>query len=116
MDLANKYEAYTQVKKGYLEYIEGLVESDFSGDQEAIQIRLKEVRVQLEELMGQIEEIEMTKENEDNLKDFKYLLVDILFLAMDLEDLYTHKDLGRFKLRVINYSNKQKYTEMFGRR
>ena len=77
-------------------------------------MRLREARENFERLMEQCSELEIGPQDEDNLKDLKYLLIDSLFLAMDLQGFFEVGELGRFKMRVLNYLNKKRRAEVFG--
>lgn len=114
MDLITIYENYMALKKNYIEFIEHLVETDFVEDEKQVSEELEKAKVALEGLLRQSDELKKDEENEHNVKDLSYLLADTLFLAIDLLGLYEYKELGRFKMRVINYTNKQKHVEMFG--
>ena len=67
-----------------------------------------------EDFMEQSGVIEVEEEQEANYKDLRYLVMDILFLANDLAHFYKCDELGRFKMRALNYFNKRRRADMFG--
>ena len=109
------YRSYMQENTEYTNWLEKLINEDFESDAPPIiKMRLKEVRENFEQLMEKCNELEVASEDEDNLKDLKYLLIDSLFLAMDLQGFFEVGELGRFKMRVLNYLNKKRRAEVFG--
>lgn len=115
MNLVEIYEAYRVVSVEYIEWLEIVVQSDFQNDAEPIiRLRLIDTKKQFEEWMEQCNELEVEEKDETNLKDLRYLILDSLFLAADLVRFFETDDLGRFKMRVLNYLNKKRRVELFG--
>ena len=115
MNLVEIYEAYRVVSVEYIEWLEIVVQSDFQNDAEPIiRLRLIDTKKQFEEWMEQCNELEVEEKDETNLKDLRYLILDSLFLAADLVRFFETDDLGRFKMRVLNYLNKKRRAELFG--
>lgn len=115
MELVSHYEAYTNLIRTYMCFIEELVNTDFTAyTSEVIEKELVSVRDQVQELMDVCETIEVEKEQEENLKDLRYLVMDALFFTTELATFYKSEELGRFKMRAINYLNKRRRAEMFG--
>lgn len=109
------YRSYIEENIEYTNWLEKLANEDFKNDAPPIiKMRLKEARENFEQLMEKCNELEVASEDEDNLKDLKYLLIDSLFLAMDLQGFFEVGELGRFKMRVLNYLNKKRRAEVFG--
>lgn len=113
MELFNHYEAYTEVAKRYDTLLQELVDQETLRKEEAIYHQLKEVKEQLEQLMHVTGELEVEEDQKQNLGDLKYLVTDLFFLAMDLIYFYEHEEMGRFKMRAINYLNKKRRSELF---
>lgn len=112
MELIQIYETYNILNKEYIEVIEKIVSEQNYEKQEETSIRLKEIKQQLEELMDQSSELTSEEINEQNLKDLRYLITDSFFLAVDLLHFYEHNEIGRFKMRVVNYLNKKRRHEL----
>lgn len=115
MKLVEIYEQYMNINNEYTSWIEALVNEDFQNDAEPlIKIRLQDTKEQFEKLMAACSELEVDEKDEENFKDLRYLVMDSLFLAADLEAFYNVNELGRFKMRVLNYLNKKRRADMFG--
>lgn len=115
MQLLEIYEAYKEESKAYLDWIEELVEQDFEGyTKEEISSKLSYAKKKFEDFMEQSGVIEVEEKQEANYKDLRYLVMDILFLANDLAHFYKCDELGRFKMRALNYFNKRRRADMFG--
>lgn len=115
MQLLEIYEDYKGFSKRYIEWIEALVNEDFAGyTAEEITARLEEAKQKFQELMEESGQLEVEPEQEANYKDLRYLVMDALFLAGDLAHFYKCEELGRFKMRALNYFNKRRRADMFG--
>lgn len=114
MDLLEIYAAYKAENTDYIEWLETLVNESFENDAPPIiRMRLIDTKACFSKLMEQCATLEVSSEEETNLKDLKYLLMDSLFLASDLVRFYETEDLGRFKMRVLNYLTKKRRAELF---
>ncbi|WP_054743561.1 hypothetical protein [Cellulosilyticum ruminicola] len=114
MNLLEIYEDYIAINNEYAAWIETLVNEDFQNDaQPIIRIRLQDTKEQFQRLMEVCSALEVDAENEENFKDLRYLIMDSLFLAGDLETYFKLGELGRFKMRVLNYLNKKRRVDMF---
>lgn len=115
MNLVEIYAQYVNINNEYTSWIEALVNEDFQNDaQPLIKIRLQDTKEQFQKLMEACSNLKVDAENEENFKDLRYLVMDSLFLAGDLEAFYKVGELGRFKMRVLNYLNKKRRADMFG--
>lgn len=115
MDLLAIYEEYVEINKDYISLIEYLVNTDFKDtDEEEISLKLYKAQKEFERLMRESEVCTVGEENQTNLQDLCYLVVDALFLSTDLNHFYMNRELGRFKMRAINYLNKRNRAEFFG--
>lgn len=115
MTLLKIYEDYKELSKQYVSWLEELVEKDFAGyAAEEILLKLENTRNQFEAMMEQSGGLEIETEQEANYKDLRYLVADALFLATDLAHFYKYEELGRFKMRVLNYLNKKRRVDVFG--
>ena len=115
MELVNSYACYREEYNAYLKLVEQLVETDLSNCVEAeVTSRLSKTKETFETLIEKVSNMEVSEAEEENLKDLKYLIMDALFLASDLDNFYKHKELGRFKMRVLNALNKKRRAELFG--
>ena len=109
------YKAYIEENTEYTSWLEKLVNEEFQTDAPPIiKMRLQEARENFEQLMERCNDLEVEINEENNLMDLKYLLMDSLFFAMDLQGFFEAGDLGRFKMRVLNYLNKKRRAEAFG--
>ena len=115
MELVNSYAYYTEEYNAYLKLVEQLVETDFASCVEAeVTSKLANAKETFEGLMEKVSALEVEETQQENLKDLKYLIMDALFFASDLDNFYKHKELGRFKMRVLNALNKKRRAELFG--
>ncbi len=115
MKLVEVYEQYVNLNSEYAAWIENLVNEDFQNDAPPlIKIRLQDTKEQFENLMETCMGLEVEPEQEENFKDLRYLLMDSVFLAGDLLAFYNVEELGRFKMRVLNYLNKKRRADLFG--
>lgn len=115
MDLLQVYTFYIEESTDYIGWIETLVNEDFQSDAAPIiKIRLSDAKAQFEKAMEQCSTLEVEAKDENNLKDLRYLIMDSIFLASDLVRFYEAGDLGRFKMRVLNFLNKKRRAELFG--
>nr|WP_303244360.1 hypothetical protein [uncultured Cellulosilyticum sp.] len=115
MNLIEIYEQYVDINNDYAAWIEALVNEDFQNDAPPlIKIRLQDTKEQFEKLMEACSNLEVSAEDEENFKDLRYLLMDSVFLAGDLLAFYNVEELGRFKMRVLNYLNKKRRADIFG--
>lgn len=115
MELVNSYAYYTEEYNAYLKLVEQFVEMDFANCVEAeVTSKLANAKETFEGLMEKVSALEVEETQQENLKDLKYLIMDALFFASDLDNFYKHKELGRFKMRVLNALNKKRRAELFG--
>lgn len=115
MELVNSYAYYTEEYNAYLKLVEQFVETDFANCVEAeVTSKLANAKETFEGLMEKVSALEVEETQQENLKDLKYLIMDALFFASDLDNFYKHKELGRFKMRVLNALNKKRRAELFG--
>lgn len=113
MELIQIYEIYNELSKTYTDLLEKITDVSEHEKQEEILVRLKTIKDQLEDLMNRSSTLIVEQENEQNLQDLRYLITDSFFLAVDLVHFYEHNELGRFKMRVVNYLNKKRRHEFF---
>lgn len=106
------YNKYIEARDEYLTLVE-IINSSIIDDEykEDNNIKLKASLKNFEKLNESLSEIE---EDSNDLKDFKYLLFDTLLFSSDLSYFYENKNVERFKMRVVNYTNKLKREEVFG--
>lgn len=115
MELVNSYACYTEEYNAYLKFVEQLVETDFANCVEVeVTSKLAKAKETFEALMEKVSTLEVEEAQQENLKDLKYLIMDALFFASDLDNFYKHKEIGRFKMRVLNALNKKRRAELFG--
>jgi len=109
MNLVEIYSAYKEESAEYTTWLEAIVSSDFQNDaMPIIRVRLIDTKEQFEKWMEVCSNLEVEEKDQDNLKDLRYLILDSLFLAADLVRFFETDDLGRFKMRVLNYLNKKR--------
>ena len=115
MELVNSYACYTEEYNAYLKFVEQLVKTDFANCVEVeVTNKLAKAKETFEALMEKVSTLEVEEAQQENLKDLKYLIMDALFFASDLDNFYKHKEIGRFKMRVLNALNKKRRAELFG--
>ncbi|MBU3104260.1 hypothetical protein [Clostridium gasigenes] len=114
MNLIKAYEEYTRVNNDYVNFIEGLVNSDL-GDCNETQIKdhLLCAQNSFESIKIRIDVEKVEEKDQENLRDLKYLVMDALFISADLVAFYKYKQPERFKMRAVNYINKKRRAEMF---
>lgn len=114
MNLIKAYEEYTRVNNDYVNFIEGLVNSDL-GDCNETQIKAHLLCAQnsFESIKIRIDVEKVEEKDQENLRDLKYLVMDALFISADLVAFYKYKQPERFKMRAVNYINKKRRAEMF---
>lgn len=114
MSLVHNYEEYNKVNGDYLNFIEGLVNSDLGEcDNEKIKDTLLSAQNSFESIKIRIDVEGMEESDKENLNDLKYLIMDALFISADLVAFYKYKQPERFKMRATNYINKKRRAEMF---
>lgn len=114
MSLLSIYEEYVQANKEYVDFIDKIINDDFSSyTEDEINKKLVVYKDYFEKLRDNIEKTDITNEADENVKDLKYLLVDVLFLAIDLYNFYNAKEIERFKMRGINYIRKRRVADFF---
>ena len=114
MEIIRIYETYKEINKQYDQIIEKLIsEEEIIQNSETLKM-LQLYKEKFEDLMNQTSAMETKEDNEKNIKDLKYLLTDNYFLALDLCHFYTYSEIDRLKLRVLNYLNKKRRSELFG--
>lgn len=114
MSLLSTYEKYIKVNTAYVEIINKIVNSNFSGySEEEIMTILVDGKNKFEELRLITDKEEVLNEDDINLKDLKYLVIDGLFLSIDLFNFYNCKELERFKMRAVNYIRKRRVADFF---
>lgn len=114
MSLINNYEEYNKINNDYVNFIEGLVNSDLGecSDNKIIET-LKGAQNKFESIKIRTDVDGIEESDKENLKDLKYLIMDALFISSDLVAFYKHKQPERFKMRAVNYINKKRRAEMF---
>lgn len=114
MSLVQNYEEYNKVNSNYVNFIEGLVNSDLGEcDNEKIKDTLLSAQNSFESIKIRIDVEGMEETDKENLNDLKYLIMDALFISADLVAFYKYKQPERFKMRATNYINKKRRAEMF---
>lgn len=111
MSLESIYEEYNNSRKEYIKLVEDLANNNLSDFNDETLKFLKGYKEKFGVLMEKASEIEINNENAINLKDLKYLILDTIFLSSDLMYFYELKEVERFKMRVINFINKQRRVE-----
>lgn len=112
--LSNIFEEYIKVNKQYVDFVNELVNKDFTSFKEdEIVNKLVEGKTKFEKLMNDTDICEKEEEEGLFLKDVKYSIVDGLFLSIDLLNFYNSKELERFKMRAVNYIRKGRVTSFF---
>lgn len=113
MTLLDIYERYKKVNNDYSRFIEMIInKEDFDFESKEEFNLLEKYNMEIQQLKTSMDSIE-SNDNE-NLKDLSYLIVDLMFLSVDLMNFYNYREVERFKMRAINYINKQRRKEFFG--
>ena len=112
--LSDIFEEYIKINKDYVNFINEIVNSNFSNyNEDEIMSKLIESKKSFEKLMSDLDACNNEEEDGLFLKDVKYSIVDGLFLAIDLYNFYNSKELERFKMRAVNYIRKGRVTSFF---
>lgn len=113
MILVEVYENYKNLNAKLQEYLEVLIQTEELNGVEIIQT-LEHIKNEIEGMLDISAELVVVPKSEADLKDLKYLLTDTLFLLLDLINFCNHNELGRCRMRAINYLGKRKRVEVFG--
>ena len=112
--LSDIFEEYIRINRDYVNFINEIVNSNFSNyNEDEIMSKLIESKKSFEKLMSDSESYNNEEEDGLFLKDVKYSIVDGLFLSIDLYNFYNSKELERFKMRAVNYIRKGRVTSFF---
>ncbi|MGL5085954.1 MAG: hypothetical protein ACRC68_09640 [Clostridium sp.] len=114
MDLIKAYEEFTGVNNAYVNFVEGLLNSDLGDcNNEKITEHLLAAQNSFETIKIRTDVMEVEAKEQENYRDLKYLVMDALFISADLTAFYKYKQPERFKMRATNYINKKRRAEMF---
>lgn len=114
MELVEIYEQYKNIHRTLEMFLEKFVEAkDEMAVQDLIEV-FEDTKCGIESLLDASVELKVSCEHEEDLKDLKYLMTDTLFLLMDLSNFCKHDEIGRCKMRALNYLGKRKRVEVFG--
>lgn len=113
MTLLDAYEKYKKINNDYSRFIEIMINKEGFNftDKEEVDL-LEKYNIEIHQLKISIDNVEST--DDENLKDLNYLIMDLMFLSVDLINFYNYKEVERFKMRAVNYINKQRRKEFFG--
>lgn len=111
MTLAEIYKKYKDIHKTLEAFLEKFVETKEEITSQSVIDVFEDTRLGIESLLDESVSLEVANEHEDDLKDLKYLMTDTLFLLMDLSDFCKYNEIGRCKMRVLNYLGKRKRTD-----
>lgn len=114
MSLLSIYEEYVQSNKEYVDFIDKIINDNFTSyTEDEISKKLVIYKDYFEKLRDDLEKTDVASEEDENVRDLKYLLVDVLFLSIDLYNFYNSKEIERFKMRGINYIRKRRVADFF---
>lgn len=113
MELARIYEDYKNLNNKLQEFLEKFIETEDVSSQQIKEV-FEDVKVGIESLLEAATTLEVDDTHEVDLKDLKYLITDTLFLLLDLINFCNYEELGRCRMRAINYLGKRKRVEVFG--
>lgn len=112
MELVQVYEDYKKLHTKLQTYLEAFINEEELKDKERFKETLTSVQTQVEELLHQATQVNETSENEQDIKDLNYLMTDTLFLMMDLKHFANHDEIGRCRMRMINYLGKRQRAQL----
>ena len=111
MEIVQIYESYKKMNRKLEEYLQNWVENQVEIEAFNFQEILNDTKEELERLLDNITDKMEKTEEEQNIKDLKYLMMDTMFLVMDLLHLSNYNEMGRCKMRAINYLGKRRRGE-----
>lgn len=114
MELVEIYNEYKNLNDTLQAFLEKFIEPEASMEAEQLKEIFEETKSGIEHLLDASADITIPSEHEEDFKDLKYLMTDTLFLLMDLANFCTYNEIGRCKMRAINYLGKRKRVEVFG--
>ncbi|WP_053984448.1 hypothetical protein [Niameybacter massiliensis] len=114
MELVEVYDQYKNINKTLEAFLEKYIETEETMSAQSLQEIFQDTQGGIEKLLNDAAEVQVDCEHENDLKDLKYLMTDTLFLLMDLSNFCAHNEMGRCKMRAINYLGKRKRVEVFG--
>lgn len=114
MELVQVYDQYKNINKTLEAFLEKYIETEETMSAQSLQEIFQDTQGGIEKLLNDAAEVQVDCEHENDLKDLKYLMTDTLFLLMDLSNFCAHNEMGRCKMRAINYLGKRKRVEVFG--
>ncbi len=114
MELSNMYESYKSIITAYDARLEEISSQENIEQSPEIFSYFRNTKDKFEQMMDMVSEIEEDENNETDLKDFKYLLTNTYFLSLDVSHFYEYNEMGRLKLRILNYLNNKRRQEMWG--
>ena len=114
MNLVEIYNEYKSLNDTLQAFLEKFIHPEASMPTEQLKEIFEETKGGIEKLLDEVANLSVSNEQEDDLKDLNYLMTDTLFLLMDLSNFCTYNEIGRCKMRAINYLGKRKRVEVFG--
>lgn len=111
MELVQIYESYKKMNLRLEEYLRNWAENQVEIEVKNLQEMLNGIKEELERLLDSVTDQIEKSEEEQNIKDLKYLMMDTMFLIMDLLHMSSYNEMGRCKMRAINYLGKRRRAE-----
>lgn len=114
MNLVEIYNEYKSLNNTLQAFLEKFIHPEASMPTEQLKEIFEETKGGIEKLLDEVANLSVSDEQKDDLQDLNYLMTDTLFLLMDLANFCTYNEIGRCKMRAINYLGKRKRVEVFG--
>ena len=114
MKLVEIYNEYKSLNNTLQAFLEKFIEPEATMPVEQLKEIFEETKGGIENLLEASANLTVASEHEDDLRDLNYLMTDTLFLLMDLVNFCNYNEIGRCKMRAINYLGKRKRVEVFG--
>ncbi|MGL4798599.1 MAG: hypothetical protein ACRCWY_04230 [Cellulosilyticaceae bacterium] len=111
MTLLQIYEDYKALNGEIEAYFAKWTEEGMEVEKEELQKKMAAKKEKLEALLESFTDEVFASADEQNAKDLKYLMMDTLFLMMDMLHFSNYEDLGRCKMRAVNYLGKRRRAE-----
>ena len=109
LTLLESYKEFTKINSEYINYINELVNTDLGKcDNKEVINCLIGCKNRYEFLKIKVDDYNYEEENIDTLKQLKMYIMDGLLLSIDLLRFYESKQVERFKMRAVNYINKER--------
>ena len=108
MEINKIYYEFTIANREYIDFITNLSNTLVECGNEDMKNTLLASKNKFEFIKIRIDDIEINENNNERLKHLKYIIMDAIFVTVDLLNFYSTNQVERFKMRAVNYINKDR--------